>query len=474
MNEPIGQRSGQRAYWFLALVFLAIVYATWYPGVFTLDELDIYQQSLNWTMHDGHSPLIVLLWGVAQHIKAGPALPYLAGVTLALSMAAALLWRLLPTARSAAIGMAALVFMPPVFVSLGLVTKDIFFIGAMLAVLVTGLRFLERTSTTRLAALLAVLLLAIMVRIDAAFALFPVVIYFAWTLLQRRGVRIAAAAASAVAIATALILTLLLVSKVIAYKVFHASAYHSEQVTMLFDLSALSTATNEQLLPTSRLGPKGYPLSLLRQRINPTSADSLIWNDDGYHLVYRPQADHDELRNAWRGAILAHPREYVAFRAEYAARFIGIRNNVEWLHGQFFGDKMMARDTAHGWSTNGSMLHSVYYALSGSPAWQWIYLPWVALLFALFPLAVFGRHPAPPVPAAARLPGSVAITLVASAFCYTMAMAIVSSGTLGRYHAWPRMAIGIALVLACAHALHARFVQRGTSAQPFAVPPISE
>jgi hypothetical protein len=88
--------------------------------------------------------------------------------------------------------------------------------------------------------------------------------------------------------------------------------------------------------------------------------------------------------------------------------------------------------------------------------------------------AVRGNGAAVRAAPAAQSPGSIASTPAAGAFCYTMAIAIVSSGTSGRYHAWPRMAIGIVLVQACAHALHARSIQRGNSTQSLAVPPISE
>lgn len=433
--------------WLVAATCFLLLYFAWYPGVFTLDERDILDQALSGRRHDGHSPLLVELWRLAQPIKAGPAIPYLLGLGAAVALAAALLRRLLPSPFAAALGLCCLVLLPPVFVSLGQVTKDLFFVGAMLAVVLAALRYRAAPGPLRLAVVLATMQLAILIRIDAAFALFPIAAWLAWPALRRaRAAPLAAALAGA--LAALLIVGLLLASKLASARLFKASAFHAEQVMMLFDLAAISIETDRMLLPPSRLGPAGFALPLLRARFNPASADALVWSRDRHHLVYAADADQGELHAAWGAAILAHPGEYARFRAEYAARFIGIRNNADSLRGQFFGDPSMLAEAGRGWRATGSPLQQLYYRLSNAPRLQWLYLPWFWLACASVPLALGGAGGG--AAAAATPPREVAVLLVVSAVSYTASMALLSAAAIGRYHSWPRVAIGIALIVTLA------------------------
>lgn len=438
----------------VALLCLLLVYGAWYPGVFTLDERDILGQALNGQLHDGHSPLLVKFWSLTQLVKAGPAIPYLAGLVLAILMAALLLRQVLGSALAAAAGLCCVVLLPPVFVSLGLVTKDLFFVGAMLAVMYGVARYDAAPRRRYLAFALASAQLAVMFRIDAVFALVPVLFYLAWQVVRRRHPGWLRALLLAGGCTVLLVLALVTVSKLSAKHVFRAKAYHAEQVSMLFDLSAMSIGSDRMLIPASRLGPEGFPLPMLRARFKTGSADAIIWSTDAHHLVYRPDADHAELHRAWFRAILADPLEYLRFRTEYAAHFIGIRYNEDWLRGQFSGDESMVRESAAVWERARSPMQGWYRWLSESPSLQVVYLPWFWLLCGVFPLLVFGL----PLRAAGSPSGSspVPTLLIASALSYTLLMSILSAAAIGRYHSWPRMAIGVAIVLAAAELLRWR------------------
>src|SRR5438067_1503600 len=130
-------------FWLIAVLCAGCIFFAWYPGVFNADENDILTQALNGRYHDAHSPLLVRLWQLAAFVKVGPAIPYFVAVTSTVVFSALLLRRLLPVAP-AACALVVLLFLPPVFASLGLVTKDLFFASAMLAVVLCAATYVER------------------------------------------------------------------------------------------------------------------------------------------------------------------------------------------------------------------------------------------------------------------------------------------------------------------------------------------
>jgi hypothetical protein len=131
---------------------------------------------------------------------------------------------------------------------------------------------------------------------------------------------------------------------------------------------------------------------------------------------------------------------------EYAAAFMGIRYNREPLRGQFSGDGSMTRNPEAGWEPAQSPMQRLYAGLAHNPSTQFIYMPWFWLLCSVFPLLVFGVRPQAAQGSSAL--ASHGVLLVFSAVSYTVLMATVSASALARYHAWPRVAIGVAIVLA--------------------------
>jgi hypothetical protein len=432
----------------LALVTLLcfiIVYFTWYPGVYTMDELDIFTQSLHGSVHDGHSPLLVSLWSLTNAIKLGPALPYMLALAAVIIGCARMCERIASRPVIAAMMLPAMIALPPVFTSLGLVTKDIFLVASMLAVFHSLMAWVAAPGRRKLLLAAFFIQLAVFIRLDAVFALFPVLIYMAWfELVRHRADGLLTRLLSIVA-ASLLVIVLGAMARLSNQYLFKATPYHAEQVSMLFDLSAITVQTNHMLIPPSRLAGH-FDLPEIRARFNPSIADALIWSTDSRHLVYQPSADHRELHKAWWDAIRTNPMAYIRFRTEYAARFIGLRNNVAHMRAQFFADGSMASHPENGWRKTGSPLQNMYLTFSETALGKYVFMPWVWLLAGLLPLFGFAsgylgrKYDAP-----GRLLPQL---LVISAISYTVLMSCISAASLARYHSWPRVAIGIALVAA--------------------------
>ena len=446
MNKSLFDPTPRRVLWLVAFLCLLVVYGAWYPGVFTLDEQDIVAQGLSGKLHDGHSPVLVQFWALTHKLKPGPSIPYLLGLTWVLLMSARLLHDLLGTVMGAAASLCGLILLPPVFAALALVTKDLFFVGAMLTVVWAVSRYSQAPQRRSLVWALLAMQLAVLLRIDALFALLPVALYFGWLVGCNRKVKPAAAAVLSLVGSGLVLIAMLAGAKLVSLAGLRATPYHAEQVMMLFDLSAISLNQDRVLIPESRQGATGFPLPLMRARFDNGNADPLIWSKDNHQLVYAPDANHAELHASWREAVMAYPASYLRFRMEYAAAFMGIRYNREMIRGQFSGDGSMIQRPEEGWEAAQSPMQRFYTALSHNPSLQFVYLPWFWLLCGVFPLLVFGVRPRA-VQGASAL-ASHGVLLVFSAVSYTLLMATVSASALARYHAWPRVAIGMAIVLA--------------------------
>ena len=107
-------------------------------------------------------------------------------MTSTIAFVALLLRRLLPSPAACGIALAIFVFTPTVFVSLRLVTKDFCFASAMLAVFLSLERYLANPLLRRAITLFVMMEIALLIRLDAAFATLPIVIYFWWHLLATR------------------------------------------------------------------------------------------------------------------------------------------------------------------------------------------------------------------------------------------------------------------------------------------------
>jgi hypothetical protein len=440
-------------FWLLSAFCVGIVYASWFPGVFTLDEQDMVSQTISGVFHDWHSPLLVRLWQVTGTIKIGPAIPYFIACAVAIFCAAALLRLILPFKPAASIALLCFIFSPPVFVSLGLVTKDLFFADSMMLAVLLMSRFARSPTVLQAIFYFPILYIPVFIRLDAIFALIPVFLWFFTSLGKSISLPILKNPGAAKVLLSTLVIFAILSGPLLVSTVnrfpLHARPVHSEQIFMLFDLTAISVQTNTMLVPKSRLRTETNPLSVLRARLSPSAADTLVWGPDANNLIYSPDADHSELHQAWLNALRKYPLQYLRTRGEYAARFFGIRNDVDWLRGQFSGDEsMVQRLPEQGWLRAQSHLQAFYASLSLGPGWShYAYLPWVWMLVGVaswltWSLRSYLRSP--------TLSFQIVTTLGTSAILHNFFMCIVSAEAVARYHTWSRIVFGMLFAIAVA------------------------
>ncbi len=145
---------------------LMLAYA--YPGVMTYDSVEQLREGRLGVFTDGHPPVMALLWGLVDHLCAGP-FPMLAIQTSAFLGGLHLVLRRVLAPRTAAVVAVMLALYPPVLVPMAVIWKD----ALMAGMLVLGAGALLHQ---RRAAGLAALFVATAVRYNALAATLPLVI----------------------------------------------------------------------------------------------------------------------------------------------------------------------------------------------------------------------------------------------------------------------------------------------------------
>ncbi len=250
----------RRLPWLLVAGGLAFDIVAYYPGQMSFDSAYTWWQARVGETSNTQSPLLIYLWRVLDSILPGPGLVFLlhlllfwGGLTLI-----ALGLRLRPRATVVLFGLAG--FAPLVMVLRAHVWTDVGFAAALL-VATGALAFFAQTGNRRWLLLVLVAgFYALGLRQNALPALLPIVVYAMHRALARDG---ATRGRLAVGVASTLVLAALFA----AIRIINANADHdlpAWRALAVFDLAALSIATDRVLLPAQMIGP-GMDVADLKQ-----------------------------------------------------------------------------------------------------------------------------------------------------------------------------------------------------------------
>jgi hypothetical protein len=428
----------RRLPWLLAAGGLAFDIVAYYPGQMSFDSGYAWWQARVGETSNTQSPMLIHIWRVLDSIVPGPGLVFLlhlllfwGGLTLI-----ALGLRLRPRATSLMMGLAG--FAPLVTVLRAHVWTDVGFAAALL-VATGALAFFAQTGKRRwlLLALVAGFY-ALGLRQNALPAVLPLVVYAMHRALAHDGTargRIVVGVAS----------TLVLFG---AVRIINAHADHdlpAWRAVAVFDLAALSIATERVLLPAQMIGP-GMDVADLKQAYEPWSVGAVLTRTrNGIRDPITPgwtPAQVAELRRAWLDACLAHPRAYVAHRLEVTAALFGTHPH-DWPDAmKFVAAPVQVRDNPpvppnttalHGW------IFRAAERLRDTP----VFAAWPCLLAGLVaaPFAWRRRE---------HLAARVALVLIASGALYALPLIVLAPSAELRYTLWSCVAALIAGVLAFA------------------------
>lgn len=290
-------------FFFLIPFFVALLIG--WPGVMRPDSIFQLSQALNGTYADHHPPLMSIYWGALNKIWPGP------GVMLVTHLG--LLWGA-SYLFYAACGphkinryFFVFPFIPPVFVHLFFILKDVGFAFSFLFALsvVAYQNYLVGIGKTipfllKTAGFFA-LIYGIGVKYQALF-LAPVVVYG----LLCRG--------SFPALKTVVISGFLIVA-VPLFNGHFSTPTHSWQWVKLYDLTGISLRTHQNLIPIFNQNTPQFSLDAIGEKYSPNRVDALIDDTAKSPLkVGKNDTERDILWHTWFRAVLDHPAAYIHHR----------------------------------------------------------------------------------------------------------------------------------------------------------------
>lgn len=331
---------------------IAIIVLGNFPGYMTLDSTSQLHQARTMILNDGHPPAMALIWSLLDKIVPGPvlmlflnAIIHVWGVWLMSAIFVAPRKRYWLTALT-------ILFIPTYF-TIGVIWKDTLMNGFLLLAaggivqLVLGAIFKENlfSSLRWLLLIVVALFLAISQRHNApagaVVLLCPVVLVFLNRLRKQKHVKSVAGQDDAITSALDLnwwkILITALLSVVTVIVLFLSSVsffdrfvtHHRNfwQVLAFYDLAAISTQIDENILPADI-----YPeadLELLKKHYSPYSVLSLT-KYSGFFYYITDEAALEKLSAAWKGAIMEHPTAYFSHRKSIYSEALGTGGVHPW------------------------------------------------------------------------------------------------------------------------------------------------
>jgi hypothetical protein len=315
----------------LAAAGFSLTVLTLYPGYITNDATFVYGFMKDWRFGDWQSPLMSMLWGLIDPIAPGPGSMFL--------LMAALYWLgfalagLAAARRSKAAGIAAplLGLVPPAFMMLAMIWRDILFgtawlVAAAAVYLAADADRRARWFVTALA--LALVGFGILLRPTAIIAAPLLATYLIWPTAYdwKR---------AAVAFIPGIVLGYALIH-LTYYAILDVKRENPLHSLFVFDLGGITYFTGENQFPVS--WSAGQAALLTTTCYDPEYWDSYWTIPPCDFVMQRLEAPGDiifgspRLTRAWFGAVTHHPLAYLRHRATFFWRFLAGSNLTLELH----------------------------------------------------------------------------------------------------------------------------------------------
>jgi hypothetical protein len=330
LKDPVlkGLALMDRVQMLLAAV-LGITLMWWlaWPGYFTYDSAHQLAEARGvLPLGDVHPPLMALVWRGLERIWAYPGVMF-ALITIGYWYAlTALVWRLIDKVAWRWVVFVLIALWPPLFITMCHVWKDCALVSALLAACVCIV--IRRDGGHPAWIGFAVLWLAVgtCLRHNAIVAAVPLTLWLCWPRAAQPGLR-ARATGSAIA---AMLCVILLISPSLFARAVGAAPRHAWAAVALWDLAGISIREDTMLIPARLLNRPTSVADLAHDYTPVTNVDTFVPGRIklSYDQDYT-KADVDALWNAWTGAILHHPRAYLAHRLAFSRwQFLGYEQDT--------------------------------------------------------------------------------------------------------------------------------------------------
>jgi hypothetical protein len=401
-----------------AMAGFALTLAVFYPGYMTNDAIFVYQYMTAWQLGDWQSPLMPLLWRLIDPIAPGPASMFLLVAALYWLGFAVIALTVARRSRWLALAVPLLALLPPAFVFLGMIWRDMVFgvVWLMAAAIVYAA---ERAARLRwLVCLFALALVAfgVLLRPNALVAAPLLAAYVIWP-ARFDWKRAALVFVPALVAGYALV-------QVVYYGMLGAERQNPLHQIFVFDLGGITHFTGENQFPVA--WSDGQTALLTTTCYNPDRWDS-YWTIEPCSFVMQRLEDRSDplfgtprLAAAWRHALAAHPLAYLAHRATYMWTLVAQPTlTLELYRLDDPGFTPLAQNPRF------RTVLALHDALKPTPLFRLGF--WLVLAAAVGALAWRGR---------ATPAGAFAIGVTASAMVYVMTLFLVGIAADFRYGYW--------------------------------------
>jgi hypothetical protein len=303
-----------------------------YPGYMTNDATFVYGFMKEWRFGDWQSPLMSMLWGLIDPIAPGPGSMFL--LTASLYWTGFALVGLAAARRSAAIGIATplLGLVPPAFMMLGMIWRDILFGTCWL--LAAGAVYLAADADRGVRWMVFALALGlvgfgILLRPTAIIAAPLLAVYLA-SPAHYNWKRAAFVFIPGIVVGYALI-------HLVYYVILDVKRENPLHSLLVFDLGGITYFTGKNQFPVSWSADEAALLTT-SACYDPEHWDSYWTTPPCDFVMHRLEAPGDvifgspRLAQAWFRAVTAHPIAYLRHRATFFWRFLAGSNLTLELH----------------------------------------------------------------------------------------------------------------------------------------------
>lgn len=423
-------------------VTILLAYAlTFYPGAMGFDVAYQWWQSRGGETTNIHGIGMTWLWHLENLITTGPGLLFVlqlvllltGAVLIANSLPVRLAWKLF--------FMLATIGAPVCFVQFSSIGSDIMLMAVLCCALGMMVVAANGAHASGVLVALSVLLLffALLLRKNALFAVFPLLVYAIH--ITRKSKSNSSDRRYSLAISIPLVALMQIGSWTLQSQVDRRVTIFP--ATAMWDLAAMSIRVNEVLLPPATYGP-GMTVEDLSQAFVPYANTTLF--EKTHAGMRQPFFDpddplNDQIRDAWIGSIIRFPKYYLSHRWQ-VTRFLFGSKAAEWP-GElvYYAGEYHYRDNPIV-DGNATKLHQWFVGLFETLRSTWALAAYPYLVVALTALALAWRR--------RQLPSAQAsLVACASGLLYAIPLTLISPSTELRYLGWTCLSsiLGTALAL---------------------------
>ncbi|HEX2631283.1 MAG TPA: hypothetical protein VHM22_00585 [Bradyrhizobium sp.] len=326
------QRVASRSYLAIAALIAAgyaLTLLIFYPGIMTFDAKFVYGYIAKGVLGDWQSPLMTLLWKLIDPIAPGSGSMFLLIATSYWLGFGLLAFAAARRSTRIALCLPLLALMPPAFVFVGIIWRDVLFAITWFLAAVIAYAAGRRGARLWLPAQslgLALCAFGVLLRPNALVAAPILAAYILWP--SRLSLKRAA-----ILFVPAMLAFFALV-QVVYYGVLGATRQHPLQTIMVFDLGGISHFTKQNQFPVTWSDSESA--MLLNSCYQPTEWD-IYWRLKPCDFVMRKIEKEQGLfgtaaiTEAWMLALTRHPLAYLRHRSAFMWNFLAGDNPTMWL-----------------------------------------------------------------------------------------------------------------------------------------------